>query len=291
MLRLSLFCVALAGSLFANAAEPITTEANVEYGRINGKPLLLDVLRPSAKSERPRPAIVLVHGGGWVAGDKRDMQGMAEAAAKEGFVAFNINYRLVFGGENTWPVPLDDTQRAVRWVRANAERYGIDPERLGAMGASAGGHLVTYLGTTETRDNADAALAKYSSRVQCVVDIFGPTDLNEDFTKKVKSGLMVNDLVRQLLGGTPAEKPDAVRDASPLWRVDAKSAPFLIFHGRQDALVPPDHSERLLAALQKAGVEANLVMFEDEGHGFGKKESQERFATETLAFFQRYLKP
>ncbi len=272
-------------------AQQFKTEKDVEYGRVGEKALLLDVLTPVGKAASPRPAIVFVHGGGWIGGDKRDMTVMAAAGARSGFVCFNINYRLAFAGKDTWPAALDDTQRAVRWVRANAERYGIDPTRLGAIGASAGGHLVTYLGTTDTRDNSDAALAKYSSRVQCVVNLFGPTDLTEDFTKKVKAGLAVNDMVRQFLGGTPTEKPEAAREASPLWRVDARSAPFLIFHGALDALVPPDHSERLDAALKKAGVESTYVLFPDEGHGWGKKPNQDRFATDTLAFFQKHLKP
>jgi dipeptidyl aminopeptidase/acylaminoacyl peptidase len=175
-------------------------------------------------------------------------------------------------------------------VRANAAHYGVDPERLGAIGASAGGHLVAFLGTTDTLDNSDPALAQYSSRVKCVVDMFGPTDLTEDVTNKVAGGLVVTDLVRQLLGGPANQKAEAARAASPLWRVDGKSAPFLIFQGRLDPLVPPDHSERLNAALQKAGVESKLVMFDDEGHGWKKKATNERFAAETLAFFQKHLR-
>lgn len=272
-------------------AQEFTVEKDVEYGRVGEKALLLDVLQPVGKAEKPRPAIVFVHGGGWISGDKRDMKGMAEAAAKHGYVCFNINYRLAFGGKDIWPAALDDTQRAVRWVRANAERYGIDAGRIGAIGASAGGHLVTYLGTTDTREQSDPALAQYSSRVQCVVNLFGPTDLTEDFTLKVKAGLAVNDMVRQFLGGTAQEKPEAAKEASPLWRVDAKSAPFLIFHGSLDALVPPDHSERLDAALKKAGVESTYILFPDEGHGWGKKANQDRFAAETLAFFKKHLKP
>jgi acetyl esterase/lipase len=287
MLRLFLLLV----FAFTAHAGSFTSENDVEYGKVNGKPLLLDVMRPVSRVVKPRPAIVFVHGGGWIIGDKRGMRAMAETAAREGFVCFNINYRLAFGAENNWPAALDDSQRAVRWVRANAARYGVDPERMGAVGGSAGGHLVTFLGTTDTLDNSDPALARYSSRTQCVVNLFGPTDLTDDLSQKVEAGLASNDMVRQFLGGTPQQKPDAARAASPLWRVDAKSAPFLIFHGRLDTLVPPDHSERLYAALQKAGVESKLVMFENEGHGWKKKETQDRFAAETLAFLKKHLRP
>jgi acetyl esterase/lipase len=273
------------------APAPLTSENNVEYGRVNGKPLLLDVVRPAQRAAGLRPAIIFVHGGGWIIGDKSAMRPLAETGARAGFVCFNINYRLAFGAENTWPAQLDDTQRAVRWVRANAARYGVDPARIGAIGDSAGGHLVTFLGTTDTLDNSDATLAQFSSRVQCVVDLFGPSDLTDPKMADVPAGLAATDMVRQFLGGTPADRPAIARAASPLWRVDAKSAPFLIFHGRNDPLVSPAQSERLNAALQKAGVESRIVIFEGEGHGWKKKESNERCATEAVAFFQRHLKP
>lgn len=285
---LRLLCVLLT-SVAAVFSEEVRTERDVEYGRANGKPLLLDVYRPAAVAGKTHAAIMFIHGGGWVAGSKRDFRTEAETACKAGFVAFSVDYRLVFGAENRWPAQLDDVQRAVRWVRANAGRFAVDPERIGAFGGSAGGHLVTFLGTTDTRDNSDSALASYSSRVKCVVDLFGPSDLNHDFSKKVKLGSQANELVRMLLGGTPAEKVDAVRDASPLFRVDAKSAPFLIFHGSLDRIVPADQSEILHAALKKAGVESKFILFPDEDHGFAKPANQLRFRDETLAFFQRHL--
>jgi acetyl esterase/lipase len=296
------FCIVFGLALLAMAVETvrrqwkawasaITSESDVEYGTVAERPLLLDVVRPARKAERLRPAIVFVHGGGWIAGDKSEMRPLAETAARAGFVCFNINYRLSFGAENTWPIPLDDTQRAVRWIRANAARYGVDPARIGAMGTSAGGHLVTFLGTSETLDNSDPALAQYSSRVQCVVDLFGPSDFTDPKMGDVPAALMANDLLRQFLGGTPAEMAAAARAASPLWRVDEKSAPFLIFHGRNDALVSPAQSERLHAALQQAGVESRLVILEGEGHMWKRPDSHERCAAEAVAFFQRHLKP
>ncbi len=286
MFRLFFFLF-LAGTA---CAQQITTETDVEYGRVNGKALLLDISRPAEKADRPRAALIIVHGGGWVAGDKRDMRGFAEAAARQGYVCFNVDYRLTFGGENQWPAALDDTQRAVRWVRANAAKYSIDPQRIGALGASAGGHLAAFLGTVDTRDNSDATLAAFSSRVQCVVDLFGPTNLGEDFSNQERLGPTANSLVKTFLGGSGfQEKLATAREASPLLRVDAKSAPFLIFHGAGDDLVPPSQSERLDAALKKAGVESKLILFEGEGHGFKKKESQERLTREVQEFFKKHL--
>ncbi len=171
----------------AACAGEITTQNDVEYGVAGGKRLLLDVIRPVGDGAA-RPAVIMVHGGGWIGGDKRDMRPFAEPVAREGLVVFNINYRPAFGREIIWPAPLDEVQRAVRWVRKNAATYGVDPARIGAMGASAGGHLVAMLGLVETRDNSDASLAGFSSRVKCVVDIFGPTDLADDLSKKVPLG-------------------------------------------------------------------------------------------------------
>ncbi len=271
------------------AQSDITTESNVAYGEVGGQKLLLDVYRPSAAEAMPRPAVVFIHGGGWVGGDKKDMRDLAIGGAKLGFVTFSINYRLATDSGNHWPAQLDDSQRAVRWVRANAAKYGVDPDRLGALGASAGGHLVTYLGTAETRDNSDTALAGYSSRVECVVDMFGPSDLTDDFAPKVKSGAAVNELIRKFLGVPAAELPQAEKDASPLFRVTAKSAPFLIFHGSVDDLVPLDQSQRLDEALHKAGVESKLIVFDGEGHGFRKKENWDKFAAETSQFLLKHL--
>jgi acetyl esterase/lipase len=279
----------LVATLTACLAQDPAVENNIPYGEAGGQKLLLDAYRPFATETAPRPAIVFIHGGGWVGGDKKDFRDMSTGAAKLGYVAFSINYRLATETSNHWPAQLDDSQRAVRWVRANAAKYGVDPQRIGALGASAGGHLVAFLGTTDTRDNSDPALAQYSSRVGCVVDMFGPTDLTDDFASKVTGGAAVNDLLRKLLGVRPEEMPAAERAASPLFCVDAKSAPFLIFHGKLDALVPPDHSERLDAALHAAGVESKLILFDNEGHGFNKKENNDRFIAETVAFFKKHL--
>ncbi len=288
-LALSLLCLVTLVLFPGCHAKDVNRQLNVVYGEVAGQKLLLDLFHPASQGTAILPAIVFVHGGGWKGGDKQGFDQLAEGMARLGYVTFSINYRLVTSTGNRWPAQLDDTQRAVRWVRANSGKYGVDPTKIGALGASAGGHLAAFLGTTDTRDNSDAALASCSSRVACVVDLSGPTDLADDFAPKVKSGALVNDMIRNLLGGSPAEVPAVAKDASPLNRVDARSAPFLILHGRLDELVPPDHSERLNAALQKAGVESKLIMFDDEGHAFLKKQNLERFVTETREFFKRHL--
>ena len=263
----------------------VGAKRDISFGTAGGEQLLLDVFYPQPKAAAPRPALIWVHGGGWTEGSKAAFADGARALAQLGYVCFSINYRLAAKGHNVWPAQLDDVQRAVRWVRAHAEDYGIDPQRIGALGHSAGGHLVACLGTRETRDNSDALLASYSSRVTCVVDMSGPVDLIN------RENALGDEVVRNLLGGTPAERPEAARDASPLFHVDANSAPFLILHGQLDELVHPHQAERLAAALRAAGIEAKLVIFKDEGHVLTKKENSDRLIRETLEFLKKHLAP
>ncbi len=279
----------------SDAASKVIETFDVVYGEVDGQKLMLDMFSPKGgvdgEGNELLPAVVFVHGGGWSAGNKKDFRPYARQLAEQGFVTFSVGYRLFnLEGGNLWPAQIDDVQRAVRWIRSKASEYGIDPDRIGASGGSAGGHLVSLLGTIDTRDNSDAALAKYSSRVSCVADIFGPTDMGDDFAPKVEAGERVNQLVRGLFGVDPKEIPEVVKAASPLAQVDEGDAAFLIFHGKLDKLVPLDHSERFDAALKAVGVESKLVVFDDEGHGFQKPGNRARFALETLAFFNRHLK-
>lgn len=281
----------LSCSLLLNAEE-FSVESNVVYGEVDGQKLLVDIGTPKAPAIAPRPALILVHGGGWVEGSKEAVRWATEGLAREGYVSFGINYRLMKDGKNTWPAQIDDVQRAVRWIRANAAKYGVDPNRIGAFGGSAGGHLVSLLGTMDTRDNSDKALATYSSRVQCVVDMNGPADLSKGFaqTSGGQGNGWVNSLITNLMGGTPTEKPTVYQEASPITHVDAKSAPFLIFHGKVDDIVPVAQSEWLHAALQKAGVESTLVLFEGEGHDFKQQANQDRFVEEFRKFIAKHLR-
>lgn len=264
------------------------TDANVRYGSTpDGRPLFLDVFRPKVGAGK-RPAVVLIHGGGWARGSKADVRIFGEALAKEGFVAFSVGYRLATRTANQWPAQLDDVQRAVRWIRAHAAEYNVDPKRIGAFGGSAGGHLAAFLGTRDTRDNSDPALAKYSSRVRCVVDTCGPTD----FTDARRPALYPSTLplLQQLIGKTQAEAPELYRDASPIAFVDRHSAPFLIFHGTADTLVPFEQSERMRSALAKAGVEARLITMLGDGHLFTHPENLKLWGSETTAFLKRHLR-
>ncbi len=265
---------------------------NVVYGEAGGQKLLLDVY--GANPALTRPAIIFVHGGSWSSGSKHDLGFAAAALARQGYVGFSINYRLLRNGRNRFPAQLDDVQRAVRWVRAHAREYGVDPRRIGALGASAGGHLAALLGTTDTRDNSDAALARYSSRVQCVVDLYGPTDFTPALDPANQRRMAAAKspgagIVQQFLGPLP-QAADNYRLASPITHIDKKTVPFLIFHGGRDTLVPLDQSQRLHRALRAAGVESRLIVFPEAGHGY----TEPRLLAQTFAavqeFFNRHLK-
>lgn len=276
-----------------NGADAIREELDVKYGEAGGQPLLIDVFRPATQTKK-LPVVVYVHGGGWAAGNKKDFRDGARGLAKADYVTFSIGYRLVNTNDvnniTRWPAQIDDVQRAIRWIRSKADEYQLDPDKIGAVGASAGGHLVSLLGTIDTRDNSDKTLAKYSSKVQCVINIFGPADFTPDFTKNGPAGPWVQNLVDNLMAKPKDKNLDLYKSASPLFQVNTKSAPFIHFHGTEDPLVPLDQSKRLDEALKKAGVESTLVIFEGEGHGFKKPENVQKFIVDSVNFLNKHLK-
>ena len=244
--------------------DAIEQERDVVYGEADGQELLLDISHPPAR-DTPRAAVLLFHGGAWMVGTagRESMAQPAMALAEDGYVAFNVEYRLTGdpAGDHRWPAQLDDAQRAVRWVRANADRYGVDPDRVGAYGHSAGGHLAALLGVRETRDTSDPELAAYSSRVACVITIAGHLDLSIPYPGEFDRQSLV-----ALLGGTPDEVPEAYLDASPITWVDEESAPFLVIHGAADDMNPVAHARHMVAALHEVGVEVVSVELPTGNH-------------------------
>ena len=281
-----------AGPASAQEASPPATstavalDSGVVYGEVDGEELIMDVYRPPVR-DAPRTAVIVIHGGGWTQGygDRSMMVEEVEDLAGAGYVAFNVGYRLMDGepGHNVWPAQLDDVQRAVRWVRANAAAYNVDPERIGSSGYSSGAHLAACLGVRETRDNGDPALAAYSSRVACVVSLAGEMDLTIPYPQETDRQIVVN-----LLGGTAEEVPDAYRDASPNTWVDGASAPFLLMHGARDTIVPVAHARTMEVALHEAGVE--VVYFEDPDADHVTWDWSAK-APWTLTFLAHHLRP
>lgn len=274
---------ASAGLIWAYGQDPLsaTTQENVTYGYAGGTRLQLDVYEP-AETGSSRAAVILIHGGGWTDLDKSTMRPMARFLARAGFVCFSVDYRLFRDGKNTWPAQLDDVQRTVRWVRANATTYGVDPDRLAAYGHSAGAQLAALLGMEDTRDNSDPALARFSSKVRAVVDTSGPTDFTQEAAGEGAAFLT------RFLGGSYASNPQAWRSASPVFHVTAHSAPFLIIHGTLDQDVPLSQAQLLYKRLRAVGVPAKLITVRD-GHTFRDPVNRRTLAVETLGFLEANL--
>lgn len=264
--------------------EGVTIERDVEYGRAGDRPLKLDAVLPAKTPEKPLPAIVFVHGGGWRAGDKAGGVGqVARLVATGNYAGFSVGYRL--SGEAIWPAQIHDCKAAIRFIRANAKKYHVDPDKIGVWGSSAGGHLVSMLGTSGDVKELEGANGspEHSSRVACVVDFCGPADFL--LGGKVQGGKEPS-AVTLLLGGTIEEKQDAARQASPITYVSMDDPPFLIVHGTNDVTVPFEHAARFHEALKKAGCDATLVRIVGGGHGIGGPEVARR----VTAFLEKRLR-
>lgn len=239
-------------------------ERDVTYGTAGGVDLKMDVYYPKSATG-PLPVVMYVHGGGWTQGDKEDGAGAAAITSLQeaGFLVVSINYRLA--PEFRFPAQIEDVKCAVRFLRANAARYSLDPERIGALGGSAGGHLVSLLGVTDDDDGLEGtgAYPEESSRVQAVVDMFGPSDL----TRRFEGGAIGQALGTRVFG-TSDSGSEILKTASPVTYITADDPPFLILQGDSDRLVPPDQSQGLHDLLVAAGVPATLVMVENAGHAF-----------------------
>jgi acetyl esterase/lipase len=248
-----------------SAGTEIAVETDVLYGEPDEDARVLDIYQPPA-SDVARPAVLVIHGGAWTEGiaDRTYMAEMAQHLAEAGYVTFNLTYRLITGDPsvNVWPDQLNDVQRAVRWVRANAETYGVDPDRIASLGHSAGGHLAAFLGVRETNDWSDPTAELYSSRVNCVVDLAGDMDLTQ-----IYPAAFDNQVTRDLLGGSVEEVPDQYRDASPLTWVNAETVPFLVIHAINDEVNLVAHAHVMVAALHDASVETVFVALGRGGHG------------------------
>jgi len=264
------------------------SELNVRYGEHDGQALYVDVFSPANDTSTTRPALLLVHGGGWVGGDRTQFHPFAHWYAERGYVVFSASYRLVKDGENTWPAQLDDVQLAVRWVRHNAAKYGIAPDRVAAMGGSAGGHLVAMLALRDIRTTRGVELADVSSRVDAVINWMGPSDLTT--TLPILQGFDVDKLRDNLLGDSEEKVPEVAKDASPLHWVHANAPPMMVIHGKKDAIVPFEQSERLVEAMRKAGNEVEFLPLENDGHGISPH-NLPNVLEKTHEFLQEHLAP
>lgn len=220
------------------------------YCTIEEHALKMDVYYPT--SDGPWPGVIFVHGGGWTEGDKAPLPMVPTA---HGYLVVSINYRMYPAFR--FPAMIEDVKCAIRFLRAHAADYNLDPERIAVIGHSAGGHLAALAGLVDERAGWDVGpYQEQSSRVQAVVEMSGPTDLNGRFPEVVEE-LKVNVFgVEQFISASPVTyaRPDA--------------PPFLIIHGEKDGVVPVEQAYRLHEALRKVGASSELVILQNAGHGF-----------------------
>ena len=255
----------------------------VEHGTPRQK---LDLYLP-AEDGKTHPLLIWVHGGGWSMGNRYPCP--SAALTSRGYAVASVGYR--FSQDAIFPAQIEDCKAAVRWLRAHAAEYHLDPAHIGAAGESAGGHLVALLGTTGDQATFDVGTnLDQSSAVQCVIDLYGPSDFLH-YGDATLASLMAHDPNNggaRLLGGPIDTHQEAARQASPVYDVNKDSAPFLIFQGDHDNLVPAQQSELLHDALVKAGVDATLKIVPDAGHGGPQFIQPENLAL-MVSFLEKYL--
>jgi acetyl esterase/lipase len=277
----------------ARPRPPQITDAEIQrdlvYKRINGRALGLDLYSPS-KPSGPLPVIIWLHGGGWSKG-RKEGHSPAVTLVDDGYAVASVDYRLT--GVAPFPAQIEDCKAAVRWLRANASKYNLDPDRIGVWGFSAGGHLAALLGTSggvkELEGNGDNM--SYSSRVQAVCVVSGPGDLLQLYRDATgPSGAEMNPKVKpalEALIGVPVEENKTkAMAASPISYVSKDDPPFLIIQGENDVTVPVSLTQSFFAALEAAGVDATLEIATGRGHGVGGP----KFEPMIKEFFDKHLR-
>lgn len=280
------------------AAEPkgeIEIKKNVVYASPSGEKLAMDIAMP--KGEGPFPCIVMLHGGAWQLGSRREMTvrrtdlrgntrpSWIEQAADRGYVAAAVSYRLA--PKYQFPAMIEDARSAVRFLRADAKKYRIEPDKFAAMGLSAGGHLALLCGMCDKSAGFDVGEnLNVSGKVQCVIDFFGPTDLKlYSESEGIEDGYLV-----PVFGKKCKSDPSVFKKASPMTYVCKDCAPVLILHGNLDLIVPIKHSEMLEKALKDAGVCTEMVTVPFGGHGGWSTREMAKPTAEMFKFLDDHLK-
>lgn len=286
----------------------IATYKDLEYSSYGTK---LDLFLPEQKSSQPLPVLIYIHGGGWWGGDKnlclkniQKRQGI-DKFIQRGYALACVNYRL--SDRAVFPAQIQDAKTAVRWLRQNANQYNLNPDKIGAWGESAGGHLSALLATSagvkELEGNPKNA--QVSSRIQAVVNLYGPTDFTkvtpafeQPYTPAVEKYKQrpwyhYTMATNRLLGGSVSKKFKLATLANPITHIDANDPPFLIAHGVLDDIVPLSQSELLVKALQAKGVEVTYIKEPERKHYFGGDQGEyfaPKYIDMMLKFFDTHLK-
>jgi acetyl esterase/lipase len=252
--------------------------------------MVIDLYLPKrAHTQSLSPIVLFVHGGGWQGGSRRQFHWHARQLADLGYLAGSISYRLA--GVAPYPACIDDTQAAVRWLKKHAARFGADPDRVGALGSSAGGHLVAMIATRDTLHDNIPDLAGISSRVNCVIDIHGVHDVAAWLTSRNAQ----NDPVRIAFMGGPIGDPNAHwHDASPLFFVDNQTTPILFTHDKGDTNVNYEQSARMVQAMVEHERPCAFIPTPGSGHGFVYSHTNpwtQKLWPDIVAWFARHLNP
>ena len=262
----------------------VVMKTDIQYGTGDGTPLYLDVYLPEKPQSGPVPGVLLFYGGSWKGGSKDQLRIYAQELARHGYVAVTPQYRLKEAGR--WPKSVQDAKCAVRWLRAHAAEYGVDPARIGVSGNSAGGYLALMVGYTSgvPEFEGDGGWQDQSSAVQAVVDFYGPTD----FTEPVRRD---HDAIVSYMNGKYDQDPARFEKASPLRYVTEKTPPTCVIHGTVDMLVPVQQSDRLVEKLKEKGVPHCYSRINGWPHAMDAIQSVNRHTKAlVVAFFDQHLK-
>jgi acetyl esterase/lipase len=268
----------------------IKIESNIFYTKNKNPRQSLDLIIPIKRASKKLPVIVYIHGGAWKSGNKEQgLRHLTPYVESGNYIGASIGYRL--SSESKWPNQIYDCKAAIRWIRGNAKKYGIDAEKIGAMGHSAGGHLVSMLGTSSSIKALEGSLGEYKkhpSNVNCVVNFFGPSAFLE--MSKFPSTIDHNSAQSpesQLIGGALNENEKNAKLASPIHYVSKDDVPFMHIHGTNDQLVPYNQSVIFNKKLLQAGCESVLITVKEGGHGGFKNE---KIKILTDKFFDKHLR-
>ena len=264
--------------------DSVIWQAGIVYSTPDGEALELNIAQPKL-GDSSRPAIMCIHGGGFRAGKRESYDALCMKLAEQGFVAVTVTYRLA--PKHQFPAAVHDCKAAVRWLRANAAKYKIDENRIGVTGGSAGGHLAQFLGVTAHVPQFEGAggNAEQASHVNCVVNVYGPSDFTKSYGKSVDAhevlplwfgGNLETELKRHIIG-------------SPLYWVTPDASPTLCIHGTEDKYVAHEQAVWLVDKLKAAAVEADLLTMPGAGHGF-KGADAEKAEKALITYFQKQLK-
>ena len=289
-LRQTLTIVALLATLptATFGGEKVVVHNNLEYSKPNGQSLKLNLARPAMATSKQLPCVICLHGGGYTAGNRTSFDGFIRKLATKGFVAATVSYRLA--PKSKWPAPVHDARAAVRWLRTNAAKYGINPRQIGVMGHSAGAHLAQFLGVTNDVNEFAGGRQKKgkpSGSVQCVVTWAQASD----FTREYGIWKTAAASFKKVLGAelSVASRRLHIR-ASPLFWVTPNAAPSLIIHGTQDKEVLFAQSVWIYERLRSSEVDARLLPIRGGGHSLKDKYRRQAEAA-TIRFFQEKLNP